>query len=515
MSRYNFNLKNKSVLDGIRSPNIYRFNLARNMALLSNDPAVIRYFYQVEAPKLMADQWLQFEVKDKFMAQHIDGQAFSYFGICPMIVQGKVGLVASGGFECASNDKHIDDVLNNFKKEANLQKLFAGGVYLESGLGDLLFRLSYNPTTSNRPIINLIEPQMFEVNYKDGEIISYVIKAVNDEDNDYEIREIFYKNEQGKVCVIYRFYYDQRYVDPDDKSMMKQCIDKFGKKIDVTPKVLPFDDFPLVFKKNANESQLYKGERGVPDIQGLDTIEDALTETISDLIDAIRKGGVKQFVDEDLIPQTADGQQMRLNQFNKTIITTKGSSSPINNEELFKVVQGNINWEAYTRTIQNLMSIAINKAGMSPTTIGLTGLESINSSAESQDARERTSIRTRELALKGWEVTLTELLNKYLQVLDYINGEEILDYTHLIKIKFPDYINPSVENVTQVLAQQVASGLKSRQRAIKELNDEFDDVDVEREMLNILAENGQPVLPDDTNSVVNMENNTPNNEIVE
>jgi hypothetical protein len=206
---------------------------------------------------------------------------------------------------------------------------------------------------------------------------------------------------------------------------------------------------------------------------------------------------------------------MRLNQFNKTIITTKGSSNPVNSEELFKVVQGNINWEAYTRTIQNLMSVAINKAGMSPTTIGLTGLESINSSAESQDARERTSLRTRELALHSWEVTLTELLNKYLQVLDYINGEEILDYKELIKIKFPDYINPSVENVTNVLANQVASGLKSRKRAIKELNDEFDDTDVEREMLDILAENGQPVLQEGLISDENMENNTPNSQVAE
>jgi hypothetical protein len=145
----------------------------------------------------------------------------------------------------------------------------------------------------------------------------------------------------------------------------------------------------------------------------------------------------------------------------------------------------------------------------------LTGLESINSSAESQDARERTSLRTRELALHSWEVTLTDLLNKYLQVLDYINGEEILDYKELIKIKFPDYINPSVENVTNVLANQVSAGLKSRKRAIKELNDEFDDTDVEREMLDILAENGQPVLQDGLISDENMENNTPNSQVAE
>ena len=40
MASYKFNLKNKGSLDQLRSPYIYEFNLARNLALLSDDPAV-------------------------------------------------------------------------------------------------------------------------------------------------------------------------------------------------------------------------------------------------------------------------------------------------------------------------------------------------------------------------------------------------------------------------------------------------------------------------------------------
>ena len=131
------------------------------------------------------------------------------------------------------------------------------------------------------------------------------------------------------------------------------------------------------------------------------------------------------------------------------------------------------------------MSIAINKAGLSPTTLGLTGLESINSSAESQEAREKTSIRTRAIALESWSSTLTELLNKYLQVLDYIEGEEILDYTRVIKIHFDEYISPSVENITDVLVKQVQGGLKSQKHAIQDLNKEYDEEDIARELVEI------------------------------
>ncbi len=512
MSKYSFNLKDKQVLDNIRSPLVYQFNLARNLALLSNDPTVIRNFYQVEAEKLTRDQWLAMEMKDKFMAQSIDGQAFAYFGICPMIVQGKVNLLASSGFKCQSDAKEIDDKLNEFIEDAKLKEKFAEGVYLESGLGDFLYRLSYDPKISHKPIIDVIEPQNFEINYARGQVKSYVIKIVADEDPDYELREIHYRNDKGEICIAYRFFYSGKYVAPDDKSLIEQCREKFPIDINIEEKVLPFKDFPIVFKKNANSNQLYRGERGVPDIQGLDTIEDALTEAISDLIDAIRKGGVREYIDSSLIPQTPDGKDMKLSPFNKRIITTKGSSNPANPKNLLQVVQADIHWEGYIKAIQTLMSQAINKAGLSPTTLGLTGLESINSSAESQEAREKTSLRTRELCLSTWERTLKELLNKYLQILDYIEGKEILDYSSVIKIHFDDYISPSVENITEVLVNQVAAGIKSQKHAIKDLNSEYDDQDAEKEILDILTEQGAPVLQDSpTEPVVDMENSTPKN----
>lgn len=514
MARYNYNLKNTEILDNIRSPWIYEFNMAKHLALLSNDSAVVRYFYQIDAPKLCKDQWIRMQVTDKFMGTYIPGQAFVYFGLCPMIVQGKVNLLASNGFNSSSGDKEIDDKLDEFIKDADLFHKFAEGVYLESGLGDFLYRLSYNPRISDKPIIDVIEPQHFEVNYHCGKIKSFVIKVASAEDRNCELREIYYKNEHNQVCLAYRFFYDGKYVAPNDTNLVELCKMFFSPDINLEERILPFDDYPLVFKKNTNSSNLYLGERGVPDIQGLDTIEDGLTEAISDLVDGIRKGGIKLYVNEELIPQTEDGKDLRFNQFNKTVVVTKGSGNPANHEDLLKVVQADIRWESYVRTIQNLMSVGINKAGLSPTTIGLTGLESINSSAESQDAREKTSLRTRELCLLDWGDTLAELLNKYLQMLDYINDDEILDYRDLIKIHFHDYTTPSVENVTEVLARQVQAGLKSKAHAIKDLNEEYTDEDAEQELLDIMTESqGLPVLPNQEPQANDNGNNEVNQDV--
>lgn len=496
MSRYNFNLKNKELIDDMRSPAVYQYNMAQNLALLSNDSSVIRRFYQMQIPKYFKDVWLADEAKNKFLAQSIPGQAFAYFGIIPMIVKAKVNLVASNGFVCESNDKEIDEILNSLKDEAELLQKFCDGVYWESGIGDVAFRISYCPDVCDKPLIDIIEPQHLEVNYRRGRIKSFVVKEVSQEDPAYELREIHYKDAEGFVNIEYRFAKDGKYVPRNDEALVKECAAMFPPDINTQSLSLPLKDFLIVFKKNDNANQLYKGERGVPDIQGLASIEDALTESISDLIDAIRKGGVKEFVSDELIPQDENGNDLRLNHFNKTVITTKGSSTPGDSSALWNVVQGNINWEAYTKTIQNLMSVAINKAGLSPTTLGLTGLESINSSADSQDAREKPSMRTREIALNGWRKTLKELFNRYLQVRDYIDGVDINDYSSLINITFNEYTNPTVENVTDVLIKQVQGGIKAPLTAIKELNKGISDEQAEEELLQILASQNVPMVED-------------------
>jgi len=289
MASYKFNLKNKGSIDQLRSPYIYEFNLARNLALLSDDPAIIRYFYQVEASKLCRDQWITMQIQDRFLGQYRKGQAFAYFGICPMIVRGKVGLVASGGFDCGgSGVKEIDEALNVLKDEADLQDLFSDGVYWESGIGDFAYRLSYAPDIGNKPLIDLVEPQNLEINYDRGQVVSFVVKEAADDDPDYQLHEIHYLNQDGYLCISYRFFIKDAYVAPNDTYLVEECRAHFP-GVDTTERVLPFKDFvTIVYKQNAGGSKLYRGQRGVPDIQGLDTIEDALTETLSDLIDATK-----------------------------------------------------------------------------------------------------------------------------------------------------------------------------------------------------------------------------------
>lgn len=517
---YNYDLTKISAIDDNRQQDVYRFNLALNHALLSGDSAVVRRFYQQTASKVGAIDIFKFrEIDRSFFRNSPAENAFTYAGVIPWIVESVVRLVASSGFKVKSKLKstqaqsvdfeqnleysQLDVEQNNSDKQQTsientsnadtqpvdfdqyqddldeyaeyisdsikLQSLFERGVYLEAGLGDLLYRISYDSEISDSPIVDIVEPQNFEIKYKRGHISEIVIKDSSDEvgSNEtsikskriIEMHETYSKDLSNKdrpnIKIAYSFWTNRKEIQKGNP-LYESCKQHWG--IGDTTIKLPFKDFPLVYKQNTKPSMLYKGERGVPDIHGLDTIEDSLSESLSQLIDAIRTATPKTIIDESMLGSDEKGNTLKFNEFDKRYIILKGADS-ING--LLNTVSAKIEYQSFIETFRALVSHACNKAGLSPTTLGVTGLESINSSVESQDAREKPSLRTREIKHTSWKPCLEELLNKYFQYVAYLNNEQVLDYSDMLDITFNAYINPSTESVLSTIGQAVASRVYS------------------------------------------------------
>lgn len=472
----NFDLKQRDAIEDAHQIEVYRFNLAKNYALLSGDSSVVRRFYREKAGTLnCGDVYKHAEIDRSFFFRSRPKNAFVYAGLIPWIAESMVRLVASAGFVVNSPlqgnddfDKALQKDMNNYAKQAckqtKLQDCFESGVYLETGIGDLLFRISYDDEISNKPILDIIEPHNFEVEWKRGHIRSFVIKERSDEVKDgkrsskldVEMRETYTKKD-GKVKVQYSFHCGGHKITKRDP-MYEAAQKHWGIKENEMSFELPFDDFPLIYKQSSKKSMLYRGERGVPDIHGLDTIEDALSECLSHLVDTIRKSSPKTFVDKQLLRTNLKGETFEYDDFDYEYLLLDDVVDP---SKLLTTQQAKIDYASHLETAKMLISHAINKVGLSPTTLGVTGLESINSSSESQDAREKPSLRTREIKLKGWKETLEEILNKYFQYVAYLNKEEIRDYSDLISISFNEYINPSTENIVSVISQAVAGRVYS------------------------------------------------------
>lgn len=486
----NFDLTRRDVIDETHQLEVYRFNLAKNYALLSGDSAVVRRFYQTKAASLnCADVYKHSEISRSFLYNARPKNAFVYAGLIPWIVESMVRLVASAGFVVNSPlqgnekfDEALQKDMNSYAqkvcKQVKLQELFERGVFYETGIGDLLYRISYDSEISDMPIIDLIEPHCFEIEWKRGKIRKIVIKEQTDEITDgvqknkvdIELRETYTKTKEGKIKVSYSFHTKNHELKPNEK-LYTEARKWWG--IEEMSFELPFSEFPLIFKKSSKNSLIYRGERGVPDIHGLDTIEDALSECLSNLVDTIRKSAPKTFVDEELLTSDIEGKTASYSDFDHEYLIVQNIPDP---SKLLSVQQARIDYASHLETAKMLISHAINKVGLSPTTLGVTGLESINSSQESQDAREKPSLRTRRIKLDGWKDTLEEILNKYFQYVAFIKKETIKDCSDLISVSFNEYINPSTENVVSVISQAVSGRVYSIELGVEKqfINDKKD-----------------------------------------
>jgi len=507
---YGFNLKNVSLLHDLQSNERYQFNLYRNRVFLTGNAAVVQKFYKVDAPTLIDDFWERNQIRQSYLYRSKSDEALVFYGIIKMINDAYVRLVCSNGFKVSvskkganTEDKDKTSILesildfNNFKSNK-----WMIGESLQSGLGHFAYKTAIDTEIStDYPIIEIVEPEYIEVIKKRDFVVGYIFKqrkTVND--RQYEVHEIWEKD--GSVVITYQLW------DVTDKPTQlkwyeeSKILEAFGmsETDDIVTDFNSLKIIPVLLKTNTGyNSWFLTSSYGEADTQGLDKLEDTLTEILSSLATEIRKARVRVLIAEDLIPHNENGAPV--GEYERALKDYEIIRGDLNDaKNLIQYVQGNINAEKYLEVSKQYIANAINKAKLHPITVGITGLESIVSSAESQVEREKTSIRTRELKLNGWREGFEHYFNVLLQVHDSMHGKEIGEYD--ITIDFGEYVNPSPENVIATIAAAISGQVMDIRTALKEYyGDDKSDEEIEAIALNIKVENNKALTPQERTSV--------------
>lgn len=474
--RYGFNLKYDEYLKDIESNEVYQYNLIKNKALITGDGNVVRYFYRKIAPSVttgrLADYIMQ-DVKQSFLYQHTIENAFVFYGITKMINRGIVRLITSGGVTIKGKyEERIKKLFDSNKFE----KIWHESVKEESGVGDVILRVANDNTVADHPIIEVIEAENYELVIKRGFIVGYIIKVRKEVEKDfYEMHEVYGKDADGRVHIEYIVYdphnnkVDLRDgTDRSNKIIVAFGLDKLKLEIDTFPiQYVDVNHIPIIYKSNTETN---KGKRGIADTDGMETLESALSEVLSDMVDEIRKAGLKILIDQRIQPIDETGKPIPFNHFNKDIILTKSEGQDA--DKLIQTAQGLVRSDKYIESSKYLIAIACNKAGIHPLTVGITGVESIVASAESQQEREgKTSLRKREEKLIEWKQTIKELCIRLLEMDDLLNGLSNDAYTHDdFEISFGKYTNPNPESIVAITQQRINAGIESMKEAIKRDN---------------------------------------------
>lgn len=404
-----------------------------------------------------------------------------YFGLGENIVGSMTNMVFSGNVKIKVDknkkaQKKIDDIYFDGYFISMLKKAYRYAISSYSGKSYMFLntRQEYN-TISNVKIrdefVNFEVVPIFEIKKLKNILTRTFFKTVE------------FSDEKGKEEELFKFEYKYTvsnnghttleisgYNMEDVELAESEIIDYLG--IDTIYE--EFDYIPFI------EIDMEDGM--LPNILW---IEDSLAKTIFWKDEDLMSSQTHTYTPDDMLFELSlDGDEHKTfkDKYETRHITKQG----IDSSEIV-VVPG----KSAISEIEKNLALSIIQASLdakiSPVSLGYSLIDRIASNTEVGVNRERVSIRLRENHITMLKVDIAKIIQTVLRI-EGINVE-IVD----IAVLFDPYITPSVETATNVLSKQVQFGIKSRKRAVMELNkDELSDKEIEEEY-NLIKELGTQI----------------------
>lgn len=295
-------------------------------------------------------------------------------------------------------------------------------------IGDGAFKISTAADLSDLPILEWFDGDRVEFVRKKGRVQEIVFTGYYPDD--YVLKEHY-----GFGYVKYRLYRGETELGP--KSLK-----------DITGLVDVSFDHPYMmavpFKIKA--SNKWRG-RGQSFFEGKIDSFDALDESWSQWIHAMRDARPKKYIPENLIPRDENnGALLKPNAFDCQYIAVDRDAGENAKNEI-TLQQAAFYAEQYNATYITALDLAL-QGLISPSTLGIDTKKMDN--AEAQREKEKTTLYTRQLIIDALTDTLEQLVNVTFKVWDTMNhrtpeGTEV-------DITFGEYANPSFEAVVETLS---------------------------------------------------------------
>lgn len=340
--------------------------------------------------------------------------------------------------EISSENKFNDDLLGDAIKDALIE-------------GDGAFKLSIDEEISEYPIIEFYSGSDVDYTYKRGRLQEIKFYAYYTHDKEtYRLEEIY-----GKGYIDYKLY---------DKNNKEVPLSKVP-EISHLSKIIFSGDFIMAVSMKFFKSAKFNN-RGNSIFERKSDNFDALDEVISQWIDAIRAGRVKNYIPEDLVPKNPDtGAVMRPNPFDNQFIKI-GSSLKEESKDQIDQIQAEINYEAFVQSYASTLDMCL-QGIISPSTLGIDLKKTDN--AEAQREKEKTTLYTRGKILDVLNEVIPLLIDITLKVYDTMKSRTPGEYQKNITVTFGEYASPDFDSTVEVVGKAKSYGIMSLEQCIEEL----------------------------------------------
>lgn len=397
-----------------------------------------------------------------------------------------------------SKTEQAQELVDNLRTIVDMDERLERAGQNESWGGHIFFKFSHKISLSNYPILEVADIRKASVVKERGitkAIIFkywYTVRTI-----EYRLDEIYTTNESGDAIIENRLYK----LKPDGKEERVELTE-----IAETSKIKPIFTYTglkgmLAFDKpNMTPShEFMDSDYGASDYEGSIDSFDALDEAYSELIRELRANKTLRFIPKTMVPHI-DGVAMLPDEFIDNFVQTDGDEDQ-NTEEKINITPIPDKTEQHLIKWRTALTTAINNAGLSPFALGITGLESISSSAESQQERNKTTLETRDKKHKIWKPFLEDVymkmleMNSWLQTNTTANQEGFadidLDFSNMnVKVSFNDYVITSQKEQIETWGGAKSTRVASTETAIKAIHPDWSETQIMDEVNRIRFEEG-------------------------
>lgn len=337
-------------------------------------------------------------------------------------------------------------------------------------IGDGAFKVSINTETSPYPILEWYSGDRIEiVRHKD------------------KVREIVFKTPysgKGKTYVLnetYGYGYVRNELYLDNKLVPLNTLQITSNLKDVTFNGEIMLAVPMMFYKSAK----YEGRGGSIFDGKLDSY-DALDETWSQWMDALRAGRAKTYIPECLVPHNpSTGALIRPNPFDNRYFAAEGEMRE-GQKNVVNTDQPSIPHDSYQATYCTALDLCL-QGIISPSTLGIDVKKLDN--AEAQREKEKTTLYTRNVIVQELQKKMPQVVSVCINAFHLMNKEPLEEVE--ANLPFGEYANPSFESQVETVGKAKEKGIMSIERCVEELyGDSLDEHCKQEEIARLKAEQG-------------------------
>ncbi|MDR1210291.1 MAG: capsid protein [Clostridiales bacterium] len=366
----------------------------------------------------------------------------------PALIADTLAGIAASDFLGVTVDR-AQDIWDEIARENNFAGLIKKAARAALVVGDGAFKLSYDGAVSRFPIIEFFGGDRTRYEYSRGRLESVVFTT------EYE--------RGGKRWRLHERYrrggVDYRLADESGREVPLSSLEETASLRPVVNEEGFMMAFPLIF----DESAAYPG-RGKSVYEGKLGAFDALDETLSQWVDALRDGRVVTYIPSNMLPRDpATGEALRPDGFSRRYAETDADLSEGGGH--ITVAQPEIKTDALFSTYANFLDIALTGV-IAPATLGIDVKKLDN--AEAQREKEKATLYTRGRIVSALSAVLPEVADAALRMYSAINGADERG-RFAAAARFGEYQNPSFEAQIEAVGKAVSGGIMSVRTAVSEL----------------------------------------------